>query len=157
MASSPRCVVSHSVLFVFHSVLFSVTAVALAAQAPLPSALREAKTAFLSLEAGDMRAMDDLAKHWRQTLPGVALVEKATEADIVVTVQRGPSGKGYGYLAGPLFGESGTQAWRLLIRSRDGTFAEPLYSDSEVIGDFAEYGGIRNLVRRLRTRLAPGK
>lgn len=100
-----------------------------------------------------MRAMDDLAKHWRQTIPSVAFVERPEDADIVVTVQKGPSGTGYGYLAEPIYAESGTQAWRLLIRAPGGSFAEPLYSDSEVIGDFSPYGGIKNLVRRLRTRL----
>ncbi len=127
----------------------------LSAQVPLPPALREAKAVFFSLDAADMRAMDELAKHWRKELPSVAIVDAPQQADIVVTVLKGPSGTGYGYLVGGIYGTSGTQAWRLVIRPSDGTSEQTLYTDSEVIGDFSHYGGIKNLVRRLRSRLAP--
>lgn len=141
--------------FILASAVLVVCASGLVAQVPLPPALRDAKTVYFSLEAADMRAMDELAKQWRQALPGMALVDEEVKADVVATVQRGPSGTGYGYYMYGILGQSGTQAWRLMLRQPGGTFAEPLYSDSEVIGDFAEYGGIKNLVRRLRTRLAP--
>lgn len=119
------------------------------AQAPIPAALREARTVYLVNGAGDGRALDELAKHLR-AWKIITLVDAESKADVIVRLDASNAGTDVVVPIGGIFVASSTSAWQLTVRAPG--HEQPIYVDREEIGEFSRYGGLRKLVARWRTR-----
>ena len=119
------------------------------AQAPIPAALRDAKTAYLVNEAGDVGRFDRIARELREW-GRFTLVERMTEADIVIVLTH--QSAGMVGTVNPYGGVVMGRAMRLALVVRDRATAEPLWHDTT-----PRVGGAPRLVERLRETLEPKK
>ena len=121
------------------------------AQAPVPAALRSSQTAMLENQVGDLKAFDELARQLR-TWNRFEIVDAEERADVVIALRMTSLGAtGLLPVGGSVFVAVPPGSFVWSIRSVEA--GKVLWVDSEKGGMFSEYGGIKNLVRRLRLRL----
>ena len=137
-----RCVIAFGLLSAATSV---------GAQAPVPAALRSLKTAVLENQVADLKALDELAKQLR-SWNHFEIVDSEGRADVVIALAMTRLGTpGLLSVGGGVFVAAPPGAFVWSIRTVAGD--KVLWIDSEKGGMFSEYGGIKNLVGRLRRRM----
>jgi len=144
MANMRRTVLSLSCVVVLLSA-------GLGGQVPMPPELLGAKSAHVSSAGGDIRALDELASQWRRSFPGVPLVATAVDADVVLTLRAVSTGNAVAVPVGGMVFAGELTAWAFSVHTD--ALAPPLYTDTEAIGSFSQYGGIKKLVERYQKRI----
>lgn len=120
------------------------------AQAPVPAKLKILKTVFFENQAADLQALDELAKQLR-SWGYYQVVDSKDRADLVIALGKANTGTAGVVPVGGIFVAVQGRAWVWSIRRV--TAEDMLWNDSEKIGSFSDYGGIKNLVKRLRERV----
>jgi hypothetical protein len=124
----------------------------LAAQAPIPKLLREAKRIYLVNAGTQPKVVDDVAKRLRDW-GRFSLVDSRSDADIVIAVADSTSA-GSSAVAAPIGGGfiiAGGPAKALAIQIRSPQDPDPLYTDVEEHGVGRDE--IKNPINRLCYRL----
>jgi hypothetical protein len=126
----------------------------LIAQAPVPGAIKIARTVYLENQASDLKAQDELAKQlglWGR----LEVVDSREKADLIVTLAKAETGttKGVAVPAGQMTFAKSKQQQAFIMSVQVRPTDEAVWSDSETIGKYSTYGGIQNLVTRLKERL----
>lgn len=123
----------------------------LSAQAPVPRALKDARTVFLVNDAGDQARFDDLASELRKW-NRFTLADAEEEAELVLTFGRGATNTGAAVPFAGIWLTADEEAFSLVIRDR--VAHTTLWSDKEAVG-LSSKGTVKKLVKRLRERLGP--
>jgi hypothetical protein len=134
-------------LFLWSGLWAMVLSLPVRAQVPLPPELREAKAIYFEQGAGEPRALDELARHFR-AWNRLAIAESREQADLVATITTAGTGDAMAVPIGGIVVAAQEQAWFFILRST--RTDQPVWSDKEAIGSFSRYGGIRKFVERLR-------
>ena len=118
------------------------------AQAPVAPALLSAHTVYVAGNGVEARAVDELAKAV-QSWPRLKLVAISSEADLTFSLSRRAAGSAVGVPVGGMVVAAQSREYEFTVVDRGG---QVVYSDIEKIG-LTTYGGIKNLVKRLRLRV----
>lgn len=133
--------------------ILGVVSISVIAQAPIPAALKVAKSVYLLSESAEPKALDELAKpliDWKR----LQLVDAKEKADVTASLDISETSRG-AYVIGLMISRRSESSWVLTVR--DANTATVLYSDSETIGGFSRCGGLKKLVERWRKRVESAK